>query len=445
MSETSRREEAPISVDSVRKNIQKAANTVERETSQFISECSGKVGKTEPWLKFVEAACIKAGKEPASLHNFKDLKRVLSRGKDDKMTEHRDEYVELRKMMRRGKLFEYIVSSLRNDLVHVYNTQLEKFCLSFYLETKEEGLKSVQDYEHTIGVCRREVKDRMELFDRLLDEADKYKDSIVQYITNYSVVVGRMVEVCQALAGVCTPIKKWLAADADYTHKIQEEIASYTRSKIDLQDVIKEKEEERGRHAKRLRKTSNRTLTLETRLKRYKEENRFYKKRETDIHDRYLRGEAELQRKKNDLDEVRGKLTSRRQQTTSMNAYLSGMAEALRIEVQATERKLEQMEAQVNELHQDQERVQKNIDRLSDEIRESEQNHEAAKERAVKCDEDLKFINEGIQKQAAKISALKHIRELKLHSDTVKKIFHYGYNPELIIEAKGIYCVIARL
>lgn len=427
-------------MDSVRRNVQKIANIVERETGQFIRECSGKVEKTEPWLKFVEAACTKAGKESSSLHNFRDLKRVLSRGKDqDTVTEYRDEYVELRKMMKRGKLFEFIAFTLRSELVNVYKKQLEKYCLSFYMETKEEGLKSVQDYEHTIGVCRREVKDRMELFDRLLDEADKYKDSIVQYITNYSFVVGRMVEVCQALAGVCTPIKKWLAADAEYPRRIQEEIASYTRRKIDLQDVIKEKEEERGRHAKRLRKAANRTVVLETKQKRYKEENRFYKRRETDIKDRYLRGEAELERKKKDLDEVRGRLSSpRRPHTAGMNAYMGGMAEALRIEVQSTEKKLEQMETQVDELHQDQERVQKNIDRLADEIRESELNHEAAKERSAKCDEDLKYVHEDVKRQDAKIAALKNIRELKLHSDTVKKIFHYGYNPELIVEAKGM-------
>lgn len=444
MSSTSRRGEFPSSIDSIRKSIQRTSFTVERETGQFISECSGKVGKTDSWVKFVEAACTKAGKEPSSLKSLKDLKRLLARAKDEE-AEYSDEYVELRKMVKRGKLFEYIAFTLRSDLVNAYDSQLEKYCLSFYLEAKEEELKAVQEYEQTIGVCRREIKDRMELFDRLLDEADKYKDSIVQYITNYGFVVGRMVEVCQALAGVCTPIKKWLVADADYPRRIQEEIASYTRRKIDLQDVIKEKEEERGRHAKRLRKIANKTVTLERQLKRYKEEHRFYKRREADIQDRYVRGEAELARKKNDLDEVRGRLKSRRHQTTSMNVYMGGMAETIRIEVQTTERKLEQMETQMSELHQDQDRVQKDIDRLTDEIRESELNHEAAKERSVKCDDDLKFINEDIQKQAAKIAALKNIRELKLHSDTVKKIYHYGYNPELILEAKGIYSFNARL
>jgi hypothetical protein len=80
------------------------------------------------------------------------------------------QYGELRRMVERGKLFDYIAFSLRNDLVGVFENHLERYCLSFHEQAKGENLKSVSSYEETINECRQQGREKITKVDRILDK-----------------------------------------------------------------------------------------------------------------------------------------------------------------------------------------------------------------------------------------------------------------------------------
>lgn len=436
MSQTTRREEIPISADGIRKDIQRTILTVEKETDLFIHEHPGDVGNHGNWMKFISAACGLMQTDPNSLRDYNDLRPILSKARShESLSEYREEYLDLRRMTERAKLFDFIAFDLREELMNVYETKLEKFCLSFYQETKEEELKSVEEYEETIRICRREIKDRRELVDRLVEEAGRHKDSLRRYIDNYPSIMNRMIDVCQALAGVCIPMKKWLSADANYTHRIQEEVTNYTRRKLDLQEVIKEKAEEREKWNKRVRRAAGRTRSLESKLKEFKEEKMTYMRRKADVEQRFIKCEAELNRRQSDLREIKEEEEGGGGEGDG--GYLSGMADAVSNDIRWTEEKLNRMMDQMKGLQLDERKIQGQIDLVSESIEDNQSHQKTAAERRKTCDEEIGYVNEDIRFHLSKIRALQKVREVKLHSDTLKKIFHYGYNPELIIDNKG--------
>ena len=65
------------------------------------------------------------------------------------------------------------------------------------------------------------------------------------------------------------------------------------------------------------------------------------------------------------------------------------------------------------------------------------QQHEMALEKVEKAEEDVRIVKEDAKKLEEKMNALKIIREIKLHSDTVKKIYHYGYRPGEMAQTTG--------
>ena len=94
---------------------------------------------------------------------------------------------------------------------------------------------------------------------------------------------------------------------------------------------------------------------------------------------------------------------------------------------------------QLKALRKQQSTQQREIDRLTEEVDASGKHHEKMFVKLRKMDDALKLVKEDIHRQQTKVAVLKRIRELKLHSNTVKKIYHFGYNPGDIIDNKGLF------
>ena len=71
------------------------------------------------------------------------------------------------------------------------------------------------------------------------------------------------------------------------------------------------------------------------------------------------------------------------------------------------------------------------------EVERQEEQHRMALQDVERADEDVRLVKEDVKRLDEKIIALKRIREIKLHSSTVKKIFHYGYKPGEMNENSG--------
>jgi chromosome segregation ATPase len=95
------------------------------------------------------------------------------------------------------------------------------------------------------------------------------------------------------------------------------------------------------------------------------------------------------------------------------------------------------MEKQIQSLHKDQAEVQRNIDLLSVEMETARRSNETAVQRLQEHEKKVRLVREDIGRQEQRVGLLKEIREVKLHSDTVKKLYQHGYSPDKILEHQG--------
>ena len=83
-------------------------------------------------------ACTRAAsKSPEDMEDFKDLEPVLNKLKQDEMSRYA-EFNQLRRVIERGKMFEYITYSLKNELDGAYRHNLRLYCLSFQPEGRNQ-------------------------------------------------------------------------------------------------------------------------------------------------------------------------------------------------------------------------------------------------------------------------------------------------------------------
>ena len=148
------------------------------------------------------------------------------------------EYNEILTVCERGKMFEYVAFSLKNQAVDACN-KLETYCLSFAPETKGVIVQSVQDYQNKIIGWHSKIKTVMQNIESLLEEHDKYKQKAVTYLGKYSSVISLMRQASKGLVSLCNPIKKWVTSDSAYARRIQEEINFYIRQKMENQNAVK--------------------------------------------------------------------------------------------------------------------------------------------------------------------------------------------------------------
>ena len=71
------------------------------------------------------------------------------------------------------------------------------------------------------------------------------------------------------------------------------------------------------------------------------------------------------------------------------------------------------------------------------ELEENYQSHQQATEKLQKHELAIRDTKQEVRNLDRKLAILKRIREIKLHSDTIKKIYHFGYNPGQMLEMKG--------
>ena len=88
-------------------------------------------GDYKNWVLYVLNTSERAGKGTGTMEDFKDFEPVLNKLKGNSEVTNYAEYNTMRRVIERGKMFEYISFSLKNELVTSYDKFLKKYCLSF--------------------------------------------------------------------------------------------------------------------------------------------------------------------------------------------------------------------------------------------------------------------------------------------------------------------------
>ena len=187
----------PTSIDAVHRRIKQAVDETIKEVDIFQSRFMSNIPDPDSWSGFVEALCQKHERKAKEVDTFSEFEIFLSRAKDDPDFGDTPEYNQLRMVCERGKMFDYIVHSLKNTLHGAYENQLLKYCLSFAAEAKEAEVKIPTEYENRIIAWRREISDRFEFLQTVVEEEKRYESPIATYVSNYDRVIHLMEETCK--------------------------------------------------------------------------------------------------------------------------------------------------------------------------------------------------------------------------------------------------------
>lgn len=115
-------EEAPTSLEVIRRKVMVTVGRVERETTKFRDYFLKNVKYYDPgtWMAVVYHVNKRTATKMADLHDYKDLEPLLDKVKFDYEVASSDEYKQLKELCDRGRAFEYIAFSVRNDLEEAY-------------------------------------------------------------------------------------------------------------------------------------------------------------------------------------------------------------------------------------------------------------------------------------------------------------------------------------
>ncbi len=434
-------EEILTSQEVVRRKIMLTVHNVEREITNFRDRFLMDIEdiKLNVWLYIIDDICESAGRKQDKIEDFKDFENLLYSSTVQVSTAQSIEFNELKTLCDRARIFEYISFSLKSALVDAYDKYLKKFCLSFITETDDVNIAAaIREYEYSIIQSENIIVERIQLLDHLLDEHDSLMHPFQKYVDEYEKVIHLMMEVCHVFLSICDPIKKWTVLDAFYAKRLQSEINYSNKRKMDLKDIIKQTEYDYEQTVLKIKRQDFHIAKLEMQLSDTREDKYGLKRREIDILNHYDKIEMEIKKKMHNLQIIKKNIKGRKENSPSLYHHLVGQFETYRNDIKKLEKKQHITYAQVSSLKKDQVLVQKRIDLIAEKLAKCYKSRDMAIGKIAKLELDLKKMKKEAGNLDGMINGLKRVREIKLHSDTVKKI-QAGYKHEEITAYKGRY------
>ena len=292
-----KKNDIPVSLEVIRRKVMLASHAVERETEVFRDRYLRNVNQSGNWSSFIDRLCSRDNRRFTDLEDFKDVDYLMHKYKSDPEIAYHPQFHAVKVMCERGKMFEYISFSLKNELEDGYE-KLKKYCISFSAESDGHDLKSVRDYENKVINWEKDIAEKFEKLNEVLDQQNAMEKPLGKYLDQYDRVVEIMSDGCQQMLITCEPLKKWAMADAVYPRKIQDDINTFNRRKMDMRDIIKELEYQRDQLGLKLKRRTFHTVKVERMLADARDEKRYFKRRENTVKANYVRIEQETEQKR---------------------------------------------------------------------------------------------------------------------------------------------------
>ena len=172
------------------------------------------------------------------------------------------------------------------------------------------------------------------------------------------------------------PMKKWVSSDATYARRVQEEINVKNRRKMELKDKCKALEDKLENVGGTTRRKAFNCIKYEQELQRIRDSKKHMKRRELELGDFVAKLNGDIRRKKRELDEIKSRLITRKENSPTVFNYLSSMNETLKDDIRALEGRVRSHQDQMTSLQKQQIDTQKEIDKATRELRDNQRSHE---------------------------------------------------------------------
>ncbi|XP_060074592.1 uncharacterized protein LOC132554268 [Ylistrum balloti] len=424
----------PLSLESERRKAMSLVYTVERELEKFYNKWlkTANDDNVDDWIAYLTAVKAKIGVKQWS--NYKEFAFTIEKVQQQSIANaNKKIYWELKRVVNRAKTFDALVAQSRRRLQSALNDHVQKYCLSFCQETSCKDILAAQEYENHTSKWTEEILDGISLLEqRFRDYRDFDASNFEEYIKRYSTVLHLMSEVVEVIPKITTPIKDWVTADEAYPRKLLDEANKYLQQKLEITETIRRRHMNSEERKGKVKRAGFNSKLINGKLQHALTERRVCRKQELAYSDTlgFINDEIDMQRE--DLAETLDRLHHKDTTTQKAVDMIMEKAEIIKQEIKQLENRARMITKKMMDIKKDRYEVQKEVHKLKKVFEGSIKVTSRMYNALGREQRDTHELEEEQKKLIVKINAAKKIRDVKMHSMTVKMLHAHGYTPGLL-------------
>ncbi|XP_064619738.1 uncharacterized protein LOC135483120 [Lineus longissimus] len=356
-----------------------------------------------------------------------ECRNALEHNKSSRRLRDQKEFALLLRMCESVDVFDVFTEKCQKTLFVEYNERLNKYCQSFFSDAGNHDLSSVQCYERLLTDKQKEIEDILKSMEKVVGQYAAYKKTFGDFLKHYEDILSLMEEFSRLVIEIGEPMKEWVFLDRDYPRKLMIEIGELTNARENIGDEAKKIQNDLEFTERKI----NRRVWQRRNFEEFIQEQRFRfrstKHRGVATANNQVKTEQIYQARKKQLAELTARLETRRH---SPRAYdkLAAKHRTLEADVRVLEEKVVSIKKQRQDLYEEMEKLTKDLHQNQLKFEKMLQVEEKLMLRRNKEKRVIKETRDKVRGLDEKIAALKRIRDIKLHPDTVRKIRLHGYH-----------------
>ncbi|ESP01512.1 hypothetical protein LOTGIDRAFT_172686 [Lottia gigantea] len=382
--------------------------------------------QTEDLIRFVHQ---KTGRQTRA-ESCRDFSAFLNRCRTSLKVAHKDELKKMDAILNRSVSFEEMLEKCRDYLYKALNDHVDKYCLSFASEAQGKEIPCVLEYENNIVAWRRKINEGFEKLEEIQDQLKTHKgDSFEDYKKNYDNILYGMKVVLSIFPRISAPLKDWITADEAYSRKLQDAANNLIKRKLENTKEARKTQLRAGDAVHQMRQKTYNSKNVRKKLSHVVEEKKYLRKRELGLMEKQSNMEKSYKEKKGREESLYEDLYFERSYSPTQAKQLLADINKVQEEMLKLDKKLDFLKDNLGKVRTERKAAQKEIYRLQNIYERSVKNEEYLSQNVDRRERDAEKNEENIRDLKSKIDSITRIRAIKLHPDTLKRLYDDGYSP----------------
>ncbi|KAK6192060.1 hypothetical protein SNE40_003605 [Patella caerulea] len=399
--------------------------------------------ETDDLIRYVHE---KTGKQ-ARAKDYKEFDQFLSRCRTTASLVQKDELDKMDVILKRTSAFDVLVEKSKEKLEEAFNDYVDKYCLSFASEAQNREINCVHEYENNIVEWRRIATDTLAALEDILRQyAINCGDSFEDFKRHYDNILHCMRSALKMFPRIANALKNWITADEAYPRKLHDQANALMVEKLNKIKEVREQQLRAGYAQHQLKHKDYSTTKIVKRLNQTIESKRYFRKKEVALSEKQQRLELSVAKKQKEMETLYEEHYFEQPDSPSTSNNILLKISIVQDEIIKLQKTLESAKKNLNNTKNERKVIEKDVHRLQKLRDNSIKSEKFISKEAIAREEKLKSNHHENRELRNKIECLKRIRSIKLHPDTLKKIFAEGYTPGKkfeITDGFGDACKIA--
>ncbi|CAD5113337.1 DgyrCDS2515 [Dimorphilus gyrociliatus] len=371
------------------------------------------------------------GIKESDVRGFKEFRKLLNEKYVKDSVRRTNEFLQLENVCERARMFDNLVSKVKEKIEIAGRSDIKKYCLSLIREADAYNIKLAREYDERIFIYKRKIDERLDKMDEVWAEYEDLKSPFVfSYVGCGNLTWKLMDEFCTIASDVSEMIRKWIYEDKTYTTKLWDEIVQTNGQKNKLLELIKRNKRKMEDFAKVVKKNDDSFKKLNKSLKiskkQYDTEKNKFDSLVEDLH--HLQELTKLE--EGQLKVHENIVNTRNFNSPTLLDILWAKIDHCRETIEHLNDQTKRIENTLNKSRENLEEVQKKLENAKQKMSEEVKDTKGNNLKVGDIEKTIKHLEEEVEIKEKKLLALKKLRNMKL-SPKMIKILHYSRNDNL--------------